>query len=232
MFNMAGIENIERITPDARNTLLDILLQDKTTKKNIIWATDDYAELGEHYGFKQEIRPELIAGEQDSLVQPRVEKALEHQTNRTRDKAEVFTPSWICNAQNNLVDEQWFGRKDIFNIQKNIEWKATTEKIVFPDDRQHTWQKYVDAQRLEISCGEAPYLVSRYDTVTGKFIPVAQRIGLLDRKLRVVGENTSTEADGSWSESTGASGSGEGQKSAEGIAAFGYAVQSDAEVSG
>ena len=97
-----------------------------------------------------------------------MEKALEHQTNRTRDKAEVFTPSWICNAQNNLVDEQWFGRKDVFNIQKEMSWKATADKIAFPDDRQHTWQKYVDAQRLEISCGEAPYLVSRYDIVTGK----------------------------------------------------------------
>ncbi|WP_347070365.1 hypothetical protein [Faecalibacterium taiwanense] len=57
-----------------------------------------------------------------------MEKALEHQTNRTRDKAEVFTPSWICNAQNNLVDEQWFGRKDVFNIQKEMSWKATADK--------------------------------------------------------------------------------------------------------
>lgn len=107
----------------------------------------------------------------------------------------MFTPSWICNAQNNLVDEQWFGRKNVFNIQKEMSWKATADKIAFPDDRQHTWQKYVDAQRLEISCGEAPYLVSRYDTVTGETIPISQRIGLLDRKLRVVSENTDTEEE-------------------------------------
>ena len=186
MFSIAGIDLLEQELLDHERTLLEILLQDKTTKKNIIWATDDYAELGEPYSFKKEILPELVTGEQDSLIQPRVEKALEHQTNRTRDKAEVFTPSWICNAQNNLVDEQWFGRKDVFNIQKEMSWKATTDKIIFPDDRQHTWQKYVDAQRLEISCGEAPYLVSRYDTVTGETIPISQRIGLLDRKLRVV----------------------------------------------
>ena len=146
-----------------------------------------------HTVSKKEILPELVTGEQDSLIQPRVEKVLEHQTNRTRDKAEVFTPSWICNAQNNLVDEQWFGRKDVFNIQKEMSWKAAADKIAFPDDRQHTWQKYVDAQRLEISCGEAPYLVSRYDTVTGETIPISQRIGLLDRKLRVISENTDTE---------------------------------------
>lgn len=195
MFSIAGIDLLEQELLDHERTLLEILLQDKTTKKNIIWATDDYAELGKPYSFKKEILPELVTGEQDSLIQPRVEKALEHQTNRTRDKAEVFTPSWICNAQNNLVDEQWFGRKDVFNIQKEMAWKATADKIAFSDDRQHTWQKYVDAQRLEISCGEAPYLVSRYDTVTGETIPISQRIGLLDRKLRVISENTDTEEE-------------------------------------
>lgn len=153
MFSIAGIDLLEQELLDHERTLLEILLQDKTTKKNIIRATDDYAELGEPYSFKKEILPELVTGEQDSLIQPRVEKALEHQTNRTRDRAEVFTPSWICNAQNNLVD----------------------------------------AQRLEIFCGEAPYLVSCYDTVTGETIPISQRIGLLDRKLRVVSENTDTE---------------------------------------
>lgn len=107
MFSIAGIDLLEQELLDHERTLLEILLQDKTTKKNIIWATDDYAELGKQYSFKKEILPELVTGEQDSLIQPRVEKALEHQTNRTRDKAEVFTPSWICNAQNNLVDEQY-----------------------------------------------------------------------------------------------------------------------------
>ena len=51
------------------------------------------------------------------------------------------------------------------------------------------------ANRLEISCGEAPYLVSRYDAVSGKVIAVKNRIGLLDRKLRIVSENTENERD-------------------------------------
>jgi hypothetical protein len=49
---------------------------------------------------------------------------------------------------------------------------------------------------MEMTCGEAPYLVSRYDTTTGEEIPLEQRIGLLDRKLRVVSENT--ETSGEW----------------------------------
>ena len=48
---------------------------------------------------------------------------------------------------------------------------------------------------MEITCGEAPYLVSRYDTTTGEFLPVEKRIGLLDRKLRIVNENTDNETD-------------------------------------
>lgn len=45
--------------------------------------------------------------------------------------------------------------------------------------------------RLEITCGEAPYLCNRYDAVSGEYNDdVKHRIGLLDRKLRIVSENT------------------------------------------
>ena len=53
MFSIAGIDLLEQELLDHERTLLEILLQDKTTKKNIIWATDDYAELGEPYSFKK-----------------------------------------------------------------------------------------------------------------------------------------------------------------------------------
>lgn len=48
---------------------------------------------------------------------------------------------------------------------------------------------------MEITCGEAPYLVSRYDTTTGQPIPIGHRIGLLDRKMRVINENVETEKE-------------------------------------
>jgi hypothetical protein len=109
--------------------------------------------------------------------------------------AEVFTPSWICNAQNNLVDEAWFGRKDVFNVEDTAShtWKANPNKIEFPEGK--TWKDYVRATRMEITCGEAPYLVSRYDATTGEPIPIEQRIGLLDRKLRVISENVDVSGD-------------------------------------
>ena len=108
--------------------------------------------------------------------------------------AEVFTPSWVCNAQNNLIDDAWFGKQGVFNSESpDHTWKATTGKIEFPEGK--TWKDYVRDTRLEITCGEAPYLVSRYDTVSGMPIELSERIGLLDRKLRVVSENTETTGE-------------------------------------
>lgn len=48
---------------------------------------------------------------------------------------------------------------------------------------------------MEIACGEAPYLVSRYDSVSGKSISLPRRIGFLDRKMRVVCENVENEEE-------------------------------------
>ena len=176
---------------------------------NIFWATNDYDEQREGedkngYRYDDKIMPDKIIGLNGRVIMPRVLKDKQLQIDRTKDKAEVFTPSWVCNAQNNLIDEAWFGRKEVFNHEITNEdgthsWIPTEEKIEFPEgDKQRTWKKYVLENRLEITCGEAPYLVSRYDTTTGESIPLQNRIGLLDRKLRVVSENT--ETSGEWLE--------------------------------
>ena len=169
------------------------LLIDRTTGANIIWATDDYEALVIDYYGKNEIMPELITGDYSEVIQPRSLKSKQDQTIRTKDMAEVYTPSWVCNEQNNLIDEAWFERKNIFNKSDGKSWIITKEKIVFPKGKN--WKDYVDEKRLEITCGEAPYLVSRYDTVTGEPIEVEKRIGLLDRKLRIVNENTTSEEE-------------------------------------
>ncbi|MBR5913625.1 MAG: restriction endonuclease subunit M [Selenomonadaceae bacterium] len=189
---MGDYRSIEKNCPD----LLNVLLKDMMTGRNIIWATNDYERFGEKYGALQEITRDLLIDERSNVIQPSNLKSAQHKKMRVREKAEIFTPSWLCNEQNNLIDEIWFGRANIFNKvvdeQKHI-WQPTSEKIFFDDGRN--WKTYVKANRLEVACGEAPYLVSRYDTVSGVTIPVENRIGLLDRKLRVVGENTSGVED-------------------------------------
>jgi hypothetical protein len=184
-------DDLREISPE----VLATLLRDHTTGKNIFWATHDYEALGKGYDYHSEILPELITGENGMVIRPRVLKSRENQTGRSKEMAEVFTPSWVCNTQNNLVDEVWFARKDVFNVEDSVNntWQSNPNKIAFPEDK--TWKDYVRATRMEMTCGEAPYLTSRYDTTTGECIPLAERIGLLDRKLRVVSENTETSGD-------------------------------------
>ena len=169
--------------------VLDVLLQDKTTKKNIIWATDTYAEFGEEFTDKVQLDANAILRRTD-LIRPRIQKSQEAQAQRTRKKAEVFTPAWLCNQMNNHCDEDWFGRSGVFNTENSDHtWTVSEGQIEFPPKKK--WQHYVDSRRLEITCGEAPYLVSRYDVSTGELIvPPMRRIGMLDRKLRIVNENT------------------------------------------
>lgn len=177
--------------PDAMRALL----RDRTTGRNIMWCTDSYAGRGEGYRYDDTIEVERVTGVNGMVVQPRALKSRGERRGRTRGMAEVFTPSWVCNLQNNVVDSEWFGRPDVFNTQSadGREWEPTPGPIVdFPPGKK--WSDYVRSTRMEITCGEAPYLVSRYDTVSGDTIELRRRIGMLDRKLRVVGDNTEGEA--------------------------------------
>ena len=149
------------------NELLTILLRDRSSGKNIIWATDNYSSRGCGYQSCDYITVEAITGYHGNIIKPRTEKSKKEQTDLIRDKAEVFTPSWICNKQNNLVDNAWFGTDFVFNEETEKTWVAATEPIAFPTAAGKTWQDYINDVRLEITCGEAPYLVSRFDTVSG-----------------------------------------------------------------
>lgn len=142
--------------------LLDILLQDKTTSKNILWATDSYQTKGEMFAPLEPITTDLVTGINGSLIQPRAIKSKEEQITRTRDKAEVFTPLSIVKQMNKACD---------------------TKRVT-----KYNWQEYVALLKLEITCGEAPYIVSRYDPVSDKqkLLPLSQRVGFLDRKIKVI----------------------------------------------
>lgn len=95
--------------------------------------------------------------EASSTIKPRVEKVRAEQKARTKKKAEVFTPTWIIKK---MVDE----------VDKDFKGLALEE--------------YTGKTWLEITCGEGPYICSRYDTVTGESLTLDQRVGFLDRKLQ------------------------------------------------
>ena len=197
----AEIDILENDIFEKYPEVLDILLRDHTTQQNIFWATDNYQELGNEYQFHSQIKTTSITGDNGHIIMPRVKKDKDLQQSRVREMAEVFTPSWICNAQNNLIDNAWFQNDNVFNTESLLpdgtqKWEVNRNKINFPEGK--TWKHYIRDTRLEMACGEAPYITSRYDTTTGEFIPIENRIGLLDRKLRVINENL--DDSGEWLE--------------------------------
>lgn len=151
-----------------KDSLLDILLQDKTTGNTILWATDSYEQKGKKFASFAPITSDLVTGKNGKLIQPRSVKSKEEQLLRTRDKAEVFTPLSIVKQMNDACDTK--------RITKN------------------NWQEYVALLKLEITCGEAPFIVSRYDPVSDKqeLLPLAERVGFLDKKLSVVSKYCNT----------------------------------------
>lgn len=145
-----------------KDNILNILLKDNTTGINIIWATDSYVKNGDNFLPNLEIKTELITGSYGKIIQPRAVKSVQEQTIRKRDRAEVFTPLSIVKQMNRTCDP-----------------KRVTK---------YNWKEYVRLLKLEITCGEAPFIVSRYDPVSDNriIIPIARRVGFLDRKLAIV----------------------------------------------
>lgn len=102
----------------------------------------------------------------DTII-PRFEKEKHISNGRRKSKGEVFTPMAIVKKQNDIAERQ-------FNS---------------------SWIDYVKKKVLEATCGEAPYLVNRYDVVTGEIMLLRERQGLLDRKLMEVSTYTSDEQE-------------------------------------
>lgn len=146
--------------------LLGILLKDRTTNANIIWATRSYEMLGAAYDQKMPITGDLITGNNGTLIQPRSAKALIEQRYRTKERAEVFTPLKVVKKMNDMCDEFESSALDV----------------------EEFWHAYVREPRLEVACGEAPFIASRYDPAVefSQLVPVRDRVGFLDRKLQVV----------------------------------------------
>lgn len=163
-------EDIERYT---KNGVLDILLCDKSTGNNIVWATSAHTDRGSNYIPESEISKEAITGQNIGVIKARAEKAAEDQASLTKSFAEVFTPTWICEFMINEADRlnDWTS-SDLDTVNKK--------------------RDYIRSKRLEITCGEAPFIVNRYDAADGTAVSFDERIGILDKKLAVVKEIASS----------------------------------------
>ncbi|HEM4055009.1 TPA: Eco57I restriction-modification methylase domain-containing protein [Streptococcus suis] len=163
---MTTIDISEESLARESSGLLRTLLKDRTTNKSIVWATHSYELLGKGFGLYDRITPTRVTGAYANLIQPRSEKSKYEQKDRTKVRAEVFTPTWLVKQQIDAVDHDFQG-------------------LALED--------YLDLKWLEITCGEAPYMVSRYDTVTGQALDLELRVGFLDRKLHRLSEEVHEE---------------------------------------
>lgn len=153
----------------AKNGVLDVLLKDHSTGKNIVWATSAYVNRGIGYEPESEITPDTISKNNLGVIKTRAEKAAEEQASLTKSFAEVFTPTWVCKY---MIDEVESANALILDSMNSIQDK----------------RKYIRTIALEITCGEAPFITNRYDAADGVYISFEKRTGILDRKLRVVQE--------------------------------------------
>lgn len=149
-------------------SILSLLLKDHTTGKNIKWGTDSYINHGYSFRDDQEIKIDLITGWYEDFIRPRVDKDIDIQLERQRNRAEVFTPSWVIKLQVDAALEDM-------------------EKLPLTDFLKTKW--------LEITCGEAPYMVNRYDMETGEVIPLKDRAGFIDVKFKKLNEAIESEEE-------------------------------------
>ena len=125
----ASLEEIVNSTKE-NPVIREILLQERTTKMR--------------FG----INPDEVV--------PRYMKSAALRKERTKTKAEVFTPIEVVKKMNDSFDDGFTG-SDINYIKRTV---------------------------LEVTCGEAPFLTTRYDPYKGHSIPIEERVGHLDRKLQ------------------------------------------------
>lgn len=171
---------------DKASDLLEKMLIDKTTGGHILWGTDEYEEKGNSYKKGREMERSTILPRELGIIKTRARKVFEEQAGRTKKHGEVFTPLRICNRMIDHIDNEWFG-------VENPAEDTGQDTVRFFADTKKSPAAYIDSKRLEITCGEAPYLVQRYDPETGEMIPLAERKGILDRKLHVVSAISKTK---------------------------------------
>lgn len=177
------------------------LLMDRTTRRNLIWGTDDLKYLGAGWRKEQELQEETAFGEALRLVVPGTDRlgprAGAKKAGRQKEGPQVLSAA-EANRRNNARDEQWFGQSSVFNSVWGDTWITRAEPVRFPARKNRSWHQYIDARFLEKDFAVPQCLVSRFDAASGGLIPRGDRIGVLDRKLRIAAEQAPAAEWAKW----------------------------------
>lgn len=178
------VEDARANPSDLDLAVLNILLKDRSTGKNIVWVTDEHAKA---FGYAPEDEltwDKILWG---IPINPRFVKNIVQQKARTRKRGEVFTPGWVIQQMIDCMDNDWFEE------DREVTWKRDASLVPMKQrkvPKGKTWQDYVKATCLEICCGEGAFITSRYEQNTGERISFWNRYGILDRKLQMCILNT------------------------------------------
>ena len=108
--NINNVDILEDYIYGMNSNILEVLLKYSSSNKNIIWAANNYIPFGKGYETKSKIKVEYVTKINNGVIKPRINKTKLEQEYRIKEKVEVFTPSWMCNIQNNQIDNAWFGK--------------------------------------------------------------------------------------------------------------------------
>lgn len=87
---MSGLNALINFDSIEVKSTIKILLQDKSTKKNIIWATDTYSDNGIFFADNEEITEDLVSGAYSKIIQPRYIRRL-----RSSPAGQENTPRYL-----------------------------------------------------------------------------------------------------------------------------------------
>ena len=103
-------------------------------------------------------------------VTPNYTRTASDKKSRSKHQAEIVTPIRLVKEMVEHIDK---------------EMSAT----------YGSWKNYARSTVIEPACGETPFITTRYDTETGKVLPISERVGVLDRKLKRVSEGARDQKD-------------------------------------
>lgn len=103
------IVQINNLVYDINEEIIDILLKDRNTGKNIIFATSNYSKKG--YKETNDIRVEFLKYRSRALIRARIDKSKEEQRIRSKEKAEE-----IRTKRASLPRLDWMIEQGLVNI--------------------------------------------------------------------------------------------------------------------
>lgn len=163
-----------------RNNLniLNILLFDRSSSRDLVWGTSMYKLHGDLYKEDSYITPKLISGKMKNLIKPKISKK-----QSDMDRVKLIFDSWRFNVDNDNKHNFKFDCNNVFGEEV---------ESCFNDEE---WKNSISKKILVMECGEATCFVNRYNLEAKEVIEPFKRKGILDKRLSSINQNVDDEKE-------------------------------------